>query len=80
MTLLLIILSIISHGGKTLSSRIVRMPLPADDPKQRRPDIAKAKEVLNWQPITPLREGLKKTIAYFERLLREDPEFCGGGN
>ena len=62
------------------SSRIVRMPLPADDPKQRRPDIAKAKEVLNWQPITPLREGLKKTIAYFERLLREDPEFCGGGN
>ena len=60
------------------SSKIVRMPLPADDPKQRRPDITKAKELLDWQPVTPLREGLVKTIAYFEELLREDPEFCGG--
>ena len=61
------------------SSKIVRMPLPADDPKQRRPDITMAKKLLDWQPVTPLREGLTKTIAYFEQLLREDPEFCTGG-
>ena len=61
------------------SSKIVRMPLPADDPKQRRPDITKAKELLDWQPVTPLREGLEKTVAYFEQLLKEDPEFCSGG-
>ena len=61
------------------ASKIVRMPLPADDPKQRRPDITKAKELLDWQPVTPLREGLEKTVAYFEQLLREDPEFCSGG-
>ena len=57
-------------------SKIVRMPLPADDPKQRRPDITKAQELLGWQPTTPLREGLVKTIAYFDELLRTDPEFC----
>ena len=57
-------------------SEIVRKPLPADDPKQRRPDIAKAKELLGWQPTTPLREGLIRTIAYFDDLLRRDPEFC----
>ncbi len=61
------------------SSKLVRMPLPADDPKQRRPDITKAKELLDWQPVTPLREGLEKTVAYFEQLLRDDPEFCSGG-
>ena len=60
------------------SSKLVRLPLPADDPKQRRPDITKAKELLDWQPVTPLREGLVKTVAYFEQLLREDPEFCRG--
>lgn len=59
-------------------SKIVRMPLPADDPKQRRPDITKAQELLGWQPTTPLREGLVKTIAYFDELLRTDPEFCAG--
>ncbi|MBQ4480680.1 MAG: SDR family oxidoreductase [Victivallales bacterium] len=59
-------------------SKIVRMPLPSDDPKQRRPDITKAQELLGWQPTTPLREGLKKTIAYFDELLKTDPEFCAG--
>ena len=54
-------------------SRLVFQPLPQDDPKRRRPDIAKAKEILGWAPSTPLREGLKKTIAYFEGLLAEDP-------
>ena len=57
-------------------SRIVRRELPADDPKQRRPDISKAEKLLNWRPVTPLREGLKLTIAYFDRLLKEDPDFC----
>ena len=44
-------------------------PLPVDDPRQRQPDITKAKEILNWEPHTPLREGLTKTIAYFDELL-----------
>lgn len=57
-------------------SRLIEMPLPADDPKQRRPDITKAKKILNWEPVTPLEDGLKKTIEYFDRLLAEDPEFC----
>ncbi len=57
-------------------SRIVSEPLPADDPKQRRPDISKARQLLKWEPTTPLREGLVKTITYFDQLLKEDPEFC----
>ena len=59
-------------------SRIVRMPLPADDPKQRRPDISKVRKLIDWQPVTPLREGLKKTIEYFDDLLKTDPGFCLG--
>ncbi len=59
-------------------SKIIRMPLPSDDPKQRKPDISKAKELLNWQPTTKLRDGLTKTIAYFDELLKSDPEFCRG--
>jgi UDP-glucuronate decarboxylase len=51
-------------------SELVFHPLPADDPKQRRPDITKAGEALDWRPVTPLREGLGKTIAYFDDLLR----------
>ena len=58
-------------------SKLIRMPLPADDPKQRKPDITKAKKLLNWEPVTPLEEGLVKTIEYFDKLLKEDPEFCG---
>ena len=57
-------------------SKLIRMPLPADDPKQRKPDITKAKNLLNWQPVTPLEEGLKTTIEYFDWLLKEDPDFC----
>ncbi|MBI5770596.1 MAG: SDR family oxidoreductase [Verrucomicrobia bacterium] len=49
-------------GGK---SKIVHKPLPADDPKQRRPDITFAKKILKWEPQIPLEEGLKRTIAYF---------------
>ena len=47
-------------------SPIVSMPLPADDPTRRKPSIERAQEELGWQPVVPLREGLEKTIAYFE--------------
>jgi UDP-glucuronate decarboxylase len=46
-------------------STIVHKPLPQDDPKQRRPDIAKARALMNWEPAVPLDEGLDRTIAYF---------------
>jgi dTDP-glucose 4,6-dehydratase len=48
-------------------SRIVFKPLPQDDPKQRRPDISRARARLHWQPKVPLNVGLKKTIEYFRR-------------
>jgi UDP-glucuronate decarboxylase len=54
-------------------SRIIHRPLPQDDPKQRQPDISKAQELLGWEPVLPLTEGLKKTIAYFEELLAKEP-------
>ena len=50
-------------------SRIVHMPLPADDPRQRRPDISQARGTLGWEPRIQLREGLEKTIAYFDSQL-----------
>jgi UDP-glucuronate decarboxylase len=56
------------------SSSIVHRPLPADDPKRRCPDIAKAREVLGWSPRIRLKDGLKKTIAYFESLLYSSVE------
>ena len=48
------------------NSRIVHRPLPSDDPRQRRPDIARARRLLEWQPKVGVREGLLRTIAYFE--------------
>lgn len=51
-------------------SRIVEKPLPGDDPRQRRPDISLARKELGWEPKVELREGLGKTIAYFDGLLR----------
>jgi len=53
-------------------AKIVRCPLPADDPRQRQPDISLARKLLDWTPRTPLKEGLARTIAYFEDLLRDD--------
>ena len=50
-------------------SKLVYRPLPGDDPKQRKPDIALAKELLGWEPKVPLAEGLSKTIAYFRARL-----------
>ena len=49
--------------------KLVYQPLPRDDPRRRRPDIALAKELLGWEPKITLREGLPKTIAYFRKLL-----------
>jgi UDP-glucuronate decarboxylase len=53
-------------------SRTVHRPLPQNDPRQRRPDISRAQELLSWQPRMPLKEGLIRTIAYFEKLLSEN--------
>jgi UDP-glucuronate decarboxylase len=53
------------------ASKLVRRPLPVDDPVRRRPDITKARQVLGWEPTVPLDEGLMRTIRYFEQLLSE---------
>jgi dTDP-glucose 4,6-dehydratase len=52
-------------GGK-----IVHQPLPRDDPRQRKPDITRARQLLGWEPRTPLEQGLKKTIAYFRTVVK----------
>ncbi len=54
------------------NSKIVHEPLPQDDPQQRKPDISLAKSELQWEPKVTLEQGLKKTIAYFDKLLSED--------
>src|SRR4026209_291428 len=59
--------TIISLVGST--SRIVYRPLPQDDPKQRRPDITRARTLLGWQPQVDLEEGLAKTVGYFQSKL-----------
>ncbi|MEQ1688120.1 MAG: UDP-glucuronic acid decarboxylase family protein [Sphingopyxis sp.] len=51
-------------------SRLIEMPLPADDPRQRKPDIAKAMTLLDWQPKVPLEAGLDRTIDYFRGLAK----------
>ena len=53
-------------------SKIVYKPLPGDDPKMRRPNIDLAKSALGWEPTIPLRQGLEKTIVYFEELLKDN--------
>jgi UDP-glucuronate decarboxylase len=50
-------------------SALIHQPLPADDPRQRQPDIRLAREQLGWEPTVPLEEGLKPTIAYFEGIV-----------
>ena len=54
-------------------SKLIRLPLPQDDPKQRQPDIRQARAVLGWEPKVQLREGLIKTIAYFDDFLKTRP-------
>ena len=46
-------------------SGVKYLPLPQDDPRQRKPDIKRAQELLGWNPTIPLREGLEKAVAYF---------------
>ena len=59
------------------ASKLVFMPLPADDPLQRQPDITLARDKLAWEPTVPLRQGLVQTIAYFDRLLTLDTPAVG---
>jgi UDP-glucuronate decarboxylase len=54
------------------SSRIIFRPLPNDDPRQRKPNIDKARDVLGWEPKTELADGLKATIQYFENYLKQN--------
>jgi len=55
-------------------SKLVGKPLPADDPRRRRPDIGAAQRVLGWKPEVPLKKGLTKTAKYFEELLKQPEE------
>lgn len=52
--------------------KIVYKPLPVDDPKQRKPDISKAKKILNWEPKVDRKDGLKITYDYFKSLPEEE--------
>ena len=52
-------------------SRVVHRPKPEDDPRQRRPEISRARTVLDWTPRTPLKDGLNRTIKYFDRVLAD---------
>ncbi len=54
------------------ASQLVFQPLPPDDPKQRQPNIARAKAELGWDVSVPLREGLGKTIAYFRKVVEAE--------
>lgn len=54
------------------SVKIIHKPLPVDDPKQRQPDITKAKEILGWEPVIDRAEGLKRTYDYFKSLPQEE--------
>ena len=67
MTIREIAAAIIAATGSR--SRVVRMPLPTDDPKVRQPDITRARTLLQWEPTVPLAEGLRVTIEYFRATL-----------
>jgi UDP-glucuronate decarboxylase len=68
-TILELAQKVVDVAGST--SQIVHKPLPQDDPKQRRPDISLAEKELQWTPKVDLEDGLTRTIAYFDQLLRE---------
>ena len=56
-----------NSAGKAIE--IEYLPLPQDDPRQRKPDIERAKALLGWEPTVPLREGLKQTVEYFKQTI-----------
>jgi UDP-glucuronate decarboxylase len=56
------------------NGQVVFCPLPQDDPRQRQPDITRARNLLGWQPTVPLREGLQRTVAYFRQRLNNNLE------
>ena len=68
-TIMELALRIIEMTGS--KSRIVQKSLPVNDPRQRKPDVSQAAKLLSWAPRTPLKEGLIRTIAYFEQLLSD---------
>jgi len=51
-------------------SKLLHLPLPEDDPKQRKPDISLAEENLNWTPRVCLEDGLRETVSYFEKMIK----------
>ena len=57
-------------GAAGAEVRLRQCPLPKDDPRQRRPDITRARRLLGWEPTVPLREGLKRTVAYFAERIK----------
>ena len=59
---------VLKETGST--SKLINMALPQDDPKQRRPDTTRAREILGWQPQTSLEDGLSRTLEYFRAALR----------
>lgn len=67
MTICMLAETVVEMTGSRL--RIEYRPLPSDDPRQRKPDITRAQQALGWSPSTVLREGLAKTITYFDTLL-----------
>ena len=59
------------------SSELIYLPLPQNDPRQRRPDISLATERLGWRPSVKLREGLTRTIEYFDSVLSTEAHVAG---
>lgn len=55
-----------------LSKKLISLPLPKDDPKQRRPDITLARKILNWEPKINRAQGLKITFEYFKTLNKDE--------
>lgn len=53
------------------SSKIIHLPLPSDDPMQRKPDITKAQDILGWNPSVQLEDGLQRTISYFKEIIKK---------
>ncbi|WP_156924297.1 UDP-glucuronic acid decarboxylase family protein [Derxia gummosa] len=79
MTMIELATRIIELSGST--SKLVFRPLPSDDPRQRRPDISRAHELLDWRPTVELDEGLRRTIGYFKGMLgRPEALAATGGN